>query len=334
MGATTMNYAGDPRNFWREVFTLQGAATPRVIAEVLIFGWIATMIYIVQKLTPDLDISVEVGPHEVAGALLGMLLVLRDNAGYDRWWEARKLWGGIINQGRNLVTAALAYGPADPGWRRLIVCWTAAFAHGARARLRRETNIPDLGPLLGPEQAARARASGNVPTFISLRLAGMLHEARASGQMDDFGFLEAERQRATLIDHLGGCERIRNTPLAAVYSISTRRFIFLFLVTLPFALLHKLKADWLTPLATALVAYLMLTLDHMGVELQEPFSEGSLSHLPLDVYCRNLERDLFVLLEQANSAEPAALPAKSEAYVRNPDGPQMHTEERGSKPHS
>ena len=99
--------------------------------------------------------SIEVGPHEVAGALLGLLLVLRTNAGYERWWEARKLWGGIVNQSRNLAMAALAYGPDDPAWREQIVRWTAAFAHVARASLRGERDVPELVALLGREEAGR-----------------------------------------------------------------------------------------------------------------------------------------------------------------------------------
>jgi putative membrane protein len=291
-------HPSDARNFWREVFALHGAATPRVLPTVLSFGAIATLIYLFQMIT-ETDVSIEVGPHEVAGALLGLLLVVRNNAGYDRWWEARKLWGGITNQARGLVSAALAYGPADAGWRRQIVCWTAAFAHAVRDRLRGQNEVPELQPLLGPEEAARALASRHVPNYIALRLAELLNEGHARG-MDDPAFLQAEGQRATLIDHLGGCERIRNTPLATVYSIATRRFIFLYLVSLPFALLHKLKADWETPLVTVLVAYALLTLDQIGVELQEPFAVTSLSHLPLDDICRNIERDLFALLEQAD----------------------------------
>jgi putative membrane protein len=306
------SHPSDARNFWREVFALYGAATPLVLPSVLIFAAIAAGIYLVQALTPkEFDISIEVAPHEVVGALLCLLLVMRNNAGYDRWWEARKLWGGLINQSRNLAMAGLAYGPADPHWRRQFVGWIAAFLHAVRARLRGQDEIPELVPLLGPEQAARAQAAGHVPNYIALRLAELLHDARSKG-MDAYGFLEAENQRAGLVNHLGGCERIRNTPLASIYSISTRHFIFLYLVSLPFALLHKLKADWLTPLVTGVVAYIILTLDQIGVELQEPFATTSLSHLLLDDYCRNLERDLLALLEQS--------PAGSVQWVGRKEG--------------
>lgn len=298
------------REFWREVFTLQGAATLRVLRNVLIFGWIATMIYLLQLATEP-DISIEIGPHEVGGAILGLLLAFRTNAGYERWWEARRLWGGITNQSRNLVLAALSYGPASPQWRGRIARWTAAFAHAVRARLRGEQEIPELPGLLSPDEIARARAAAHVPNYISARIAHLLREAADRNELSPVGLLAAEQARAGLIDHLGGCERIRNTPLPAVYTITLRRFIFLFLVSLPFALLHKLKADWLTPGVTAVVAYVLLALDHIGVELRRPFSTESLSHLPLDEICGNIQRDLLRLAEEMPAAVSA--PARSDA---------------------
>lgn len=94
------------RDFWREAFAWAGSASPRVLRRVMSFGVLATLVYAMSLLVPDIEIPV--GPHEVAGVVLGLLLVLRTDAGYERWWEARKLWGGIVNQTRNLAIVALA----------------------------------------------------------------------------------------------------------------------------------------------------------------------------------------------------------------------------------
>jgi len=75
-------------------------------------------------------------PYEIAGAALELLLVLRTNAGYDAGWEARRLWGGIINNCRHLVLAALCYGPDNVAWRDRLISLTASFAHVARRSLR------------------------------------------------------------------------------------------------------------------------------------------------------------------------------------------------------
>ncbi len=284
-------------HFLRETITVRGAATLRVLPVVLLLGGIAALVCLAQSYLRT-DLGIPVGPHEVAGACLGVLLALRVNAGYDRWWEARKLWGGIVNQSRNLVLTALAHGPDDRRWRERVVRWTAAFGHAARGHLRGERDLPELVALLGKEQADRVAAAEHMPTFVALEVAGLLREGRASG-LNDFAFLAAERERAGLIDHVGGCERIRNTPLARLYSVTVRRFLFLFFASLPFALLHKFAdqvEDWLVPVVTMLAAYPALSIDQTGLELQQPFSKHNLSHLPLDEICRNLERNLLALL--------------------------------------
>ena len=113
-------------DFWAEVFTWQGSVTPYVILRVLFFGAFATVVYMgSERLAVDTGLGV--APYEIVGAVLALLLVLRTNAGYDRWYEARKLWGGIVNQSRNLAIAGLSYESGDLAWRERFVRWTAAF---------------------------------------------------------------------------------------------------------------------------------------------------------------------------------------------------------------
>jgi putative membrane protein len=289
-------------SFWSEAFRWRGAASYRVMPTAIAFGAFATLIYFL-SVYHSFGLTIEVGPHEIAGALLGVLLVMRTNAGYERWWEARKLWGGIVNQSRNLVLTALAHGPADESWRRQIVRWTAAFPYVARATLRGERSVPELISLLGVDQAECVQATQHMPSYVSLRIEEMLRDACEHHGMDRFAFVQAERERGTLLDHLGGCERIRKTPLATVYSITIRRFILVYLLTLPFALLHKFEAEWLAPLATFLLAYSVLALDQIGIELQRPFSVRSLNHLPLHDICVTIEKNLLALPLGSRSAK-------------------------------
>ncbi len=291
-----------PRNIWAEAFSWQGAAGRRVLPSTLAFGVFATFVYLLYLYYYP-DLTLEIGPHEVAGVLLGLLLVMRTNAGYDRWWEARKLWGGIVNQTRNLALLGLAHGPADERWREQFIRWTAAFAWTAKARLRSETVVPELVPLLREEETARVQAAEHMPLCAALRIDDLLCQAcqRENG-MDRFAFLQAQRERAGLIDHIGGCERIRSTPLASVYSLTISRFILFFLATLPFALLHKFEKEWMVPLVTVLIVHPVLVLDQLGIELQQPFSTRSINHLPLDEICRNIERNLLALLKMSDAS--------------------------------
>ncbi len=123
---------------------------------------------------------------------------------------------------------------------------------------------------------------------------------------DRFSFLQMDKERAMLIDHIGACERIMKTPLALVYSIKIRRFIATFLLTLPFALIHVLDNNLLVPLVIMLVAYPLFSLDQIGVELQNPFDTSNLSHLPLDEISRTIERNVLSLAGAGDLGE--ALP--------------------------
>ncbi|MBL9123340.1 MAG: hypothetical protein JNG90_06880, partial [Planctomycetaceae bacterium] len=248
------------------------------------------------------NIGLEIAPFEVAGAALGLLLVLRTNSGYDRWWEARKLWGGIVNQSRNVVISALSYGPDDPAWRERFVRWAAAFPHVARCSLRGERPAPEVAALLGQDAAAELAASVHMPSCVAMELADQLREACERYEMDRFAFLQVDRERAALIDHIGACERILKTPLPIVYAIKIRRFIALFLLTLPLALLHRMQGEWLVPVITMMVAYPLMSLDQIGIELQNPFAKANLSHLPLGDISETIEKNLLGLLQAKQSA--------------------------------
>lgn len=291
------------RDFWVDVFAIKGSVTPYVIKRVLVFGLVGLAVWLFVIAT-GLEPHVGIAPYEVVGAVITLLLVLRTNSGYDRWYEARKLWGGIVNQTRNLGVMGLTYGPDDPAWRSRFIRWVASFAHASRHSLRGEDDISDIRALVGNEQGNAVARAQHMPLFVSCRLGAMLRSAMEEGQMDRFAFLAAEKERASLIDHIGACERILKTPLARVFSIKIRRFLFLFLATLPIALVDKTGS--LTPLITMLAAYPLVALDQVGIELQNPFSRARLSHLPLTEICAAIQENLFGMLESPDLANSFA----------------------------
>jgi ion channel-forming bestrophin family protein len=296
--------------FWRETFALYGSITPHVMPFVLTFGLAASGICGISWLVEtqfQVRIALAIAPFEFAGAALGLLLIIRTNAGYDRWWEARKIWGGIVNQSRNLAISAMAYGPTNSEWRGKIVRWTAVFPHVARLSLRGEQPSSEITNLVGPEHADQIATADHMPSFVALKLGDFLREACEQLEMDRFAFMQIDRERALLIDHIGACERILKTPLPRAYSINIRRFIVAFLFMLPFSLLHLLDNDWLIPFITMIVAYPILSLDQIGVELENPFSTSNLSHLPLDDISAAIERNLLAALQMKQADMIAAV---------------------------
>ncbi|MDG2220464.1 MAG: bestrophin family ion channel [Rubripirellula sp.] len=321
MDKSTTQSGGEPLDerkplnysFWVGALILKGSATPKVLTDVLKFGLIAFAIVLLSVFVESkfgLELSVPFTVFSAAGAVLGLLLVLRTNAGYDRWWEARKLWGGIVNQSRNLAIEASAYGPPDAEWRNQFIRWTAVFPHVIRSSLRDERRLPEVQRLVGAANAKRIAQSAHMPTFVASVLAQMLREGRVNG-MSRYAFLQAEQQRSMIVDHLGGCERIRNTPLARASAIQVRQFILVFLVSLPFAFIGEFGNDkliatisgyaindglLLIPLFIMLLAMPLLSLDRIGMELQNPFDTRRIDHLPLDAICHTIETNLLEIL--------------------------------------
>lgn len=285
----------EEKNFLKTALAWRGSISPRVLPRVAAAALYSTINLLIIVIFPDF--LVPISPFEYSGAVLGLLLVLRVNSGLDRWWEARKIWGSIVNQSRNLATIAYEYtqdkNPSDKEFLK----WVAAWPHVMRETLRRETALKEAERLLGMEEAEKIRNSQHMPTYIGQRIARMLMQMRSRG-LDDFAFQRAERERAMLIDAIGACERILNTPIPLVLAIKTRRFILLFLLLLPLALIER--TGWLTPLVVALASYPLFSLDEIGAELQNPFSPRNLSHLPLSPICANIEANVLAIGNNAN----------------------------------
>ena len=291
--------ATERRDFWGEVLSISGSVTPYVLRRVAIFGMFGAIVWIAASFM-EIGEGMGVAPHGFIGAVMALLLVLRTNSGYDRWYEGRKLWGGIVNQSRNLCAIGTAYGPNDRDWRDLFLRWTAAFPHLARHSLRGERDLSDMKHLLPAAEIEQLEKAVHMPLHGSVRLAQLLSSARDRELIDGFAFLRADDQRGQLIDHIGACERIMKTPLAKVMSIKVRRFLFMYLLVLPVAIVDQAGA--LTPLLTMLVAYPLLSLDQIGIELENPFSKERLSHLPLDRICQDIEGNVMAFSDRAAEA--------------------------------
>jgi putative membrane protein len=288
------------RDFWREVTTLTGSVTPYVMKRVCVFGLYGGLVWWVANFT-HVHTGLGVAPYEIIGVILTLVLVLRTNSGYDRWYEGRKLWGGIVNQSRNLGVIGSAYGPEDSGWRQSFLRWTAVFPHLCRHSLRGERDLSDIEDLMTAEEIEQLERADHMPLFGSFQIAKLLRNARQSELMDGYAFLRADDQRSQLIDHIGACERILATPLAKVVSIKIRHFIFLYLALLPLAIVDK--SGMLTPFLTMLIAFPLLALDQIGIELENPFSVLRLSHLPLTQIGDNIQRNVMALEQACDGME-------------------------------
>lgn len=298
--------------FWRDALAWRGSITPLLLPRIALFGAYAVAVVFAHGILDWTGVDpVHLG---YTGGLLAVLLVFRTNASYDRWWEARRLWGGIVNQSRNATIKALELGPRDAAWDREFVLTVACFCHAARQGLRGQRDPAVFERILGDaDEAARIVSARHMPTAIVRRAARLVQTARRRDTLDGFVLMSLDRELALLIDHVGACERILRTPMPRVHAIKLRRFIFLYLLGLPLALAGA--STWVAPVATMLVAYPLLAIDQIGYELENPFDELRQSHLPLDVICQTIEQDLLAALAAREPASSSPAPAPSSVEI-------------------
>jgi ion channel-forming bestrophin family protein len=279
--------------FLKNALAIQGSVTPRVMKKVIIFTIYACCISVLSHHYPM--IALPIGPFEYGGLVMGLILVFRVNAGYDRWWEARKLWGNIVNHSRNLAIIILNYtNNKDTIWQLKITHYISALPYLIKSHLRGTNHLEAIKHLLDDGAYEQLSKASNPPNLLSSMIAHELHIARTHHGLDPFAFSRAEEQRGHITDSQGGCERILKTPMPFVMAVKSRRFILSFLGILPFALVNT--SLYITPLIAGIVAYALFSLDQIGVELQNPFSEHHLSHLPLYAICKTIEQDTTEML--------------------------------------
>lgn len=264
------------------LFTLRGSIVPRVAPKLAGIVAVSCAVVWAESRWPALfPVSAGVTPFTVVGLALSIFLSFRNNACYERWWEARKHWGNMIGEVRNLARALPALLPereAALQLRRL-----SAFAHGLHARLRDLDEAAAVDRTSPGSDLSGPNPTDSVLAAITRDLAALTRAGRLSDIQ--FGLLEAR------IEALSGvhtaCERLANTPLPFAYTLLVYRTAWLYCLLLPVGLTGAL--GWATPIVVALVAYTFFGLDALGDELEEPFGTEP-NDLPLDAMVRAVDR--------------------------------------------
>lgn len=276
------------RSWLRLLFSVRGSLSRGVLLRVVAFGAIAGVVVLLDQL--GVRVHLPAGVHETSAAVIALILAFRTNTAYNRFWEGRSLWGAIVNASRNLAQVADCHVVEGTDEPRAFTTWIVVFAWVTRRRLRAETSWPEVARLISPAELEALQASGHPSLFAARRLSGTIARWIRDGALDPQMGAHAERLVSSLVDSLGGCEKIAKTPTPLGHVLLMERFIALYLATLPFMLVTRIET--LTPFATMLIAYPILLLDALGAALDDPFGHDP-SHLPLTRICVTIEKDLL-----------------------------------------
>jgi putative membrane protein len=217
--------------------------------------------------------------HSLLGIVLGLFLVFRTNSAYDRWWEGRKLWGLMVNNTRNFSFKINSFLPKDDLENRSFFAkMIYNFAYSTRESLRKGVDLTQL-EAVGPDFQKHFAGIKHIPNKISSmmyeRITMLYAEKRITG--DQLFIVDKELKEFS--DILGGCERIRNTPIPYSYSMYIKKFIFIFIITLPIGFVTL--TEYMTVLIVVLISFVILSVELIAEEIEDPFGRD-INDLPTD----------------------------------------------------
>ncbi|HTD54004.1 MAG TPA: bestrophin family ion channel [Silvibacterium sp.] len=258
-------------------------------------------------------VGVSAVPLAAFGTVIGIIVGFRNGSAYGRWWEARTLWGAIVNRSRTFARQVLTTMspelPATPAEQtaiaaaqRDLVIHQIAYVHALRQQLRGLDPVPVVAPLVPEEDPEEMARDKNVALRIQTRMSAMLVDARRRGWLDELQWQAADNSLSALMDAQGGAERIKNTPMPKQFDFFPRLFVQTYCLFLPFGMVESL--GWFTPLGSTLVGFMFLALERIGRDLEDPF-ENRIHDVSMTAIATTIEINLRQLLGEAELPAPA-----------------------------
>lgn len=257
------------------------------------------------------QLAVPILPVGILGTALAILLGFRNNSAYDRWWEARRLWGAFVNDSRSVTRQVLTFLTLKhhkegtetelKALQKELVYRQIAFIYATAHHLRKQNPFESLKLFLAAEEIAGLQNQQNIPNAILQKQARRLQEINETGYIEDFRHMQIDTRLSTLCDTLGGCERIKNTVFPRQYSYYTSVFVWVFLLLLPFSMVNEL--GYLTIPATFIIAFIFFVLARVGNNIENPF-ENTINDVPVTALSRTIEINLRQQLGETNLPEP------------------------------
>ena len=252
-------------------------------------------------------------PLALFGSSIGLIVAFRNNSSYGRWWEARTIWGGIVNNSRawarQVLTAIAPQKESEKEEVRAMQCRMVhlqiAWVHALRQQLRGMPPLDELHGLLPEDDLVALKEQKNVAFTLQLWQSDLARKALEKDWIDSLQWSSLDGTLSDLIDLQGGSERIKNTPMPKQYDYYPQLFVKMYCLLLPLGLVQSM--GWFTPLGSTLVGFIFIALDKIGRDLENPF-DNTIFDIPLSAMSRTIEINLRQALgERSLPAAPEAV---------------------------
>lgn len=231
--------------------------------------------------------------HSLLGIVLGLFLVFRTNTAYDRWWEGRRLWGALVNSTRNFALKLNAYiskeNHDDRAW---FACMIPNFIYATKEHLRKGVQFTELE---APDEnfIEDLKKIKHRPNKIVAMMYERVNRLYKEGAFTGDHLINLDKELKDFIDFMGSCERIRNTPIPYSYTMYIKKFIFIYIITLPFGFISTF--GYFTIATVILVSFVLLSVELIAEEIEDPFGRD-INDLPTDELAGRIRENVKEIL--------------------------------------
>lgn len=286
--------------WFKIALSFRGSVIPSVLPRALFCGlfgfWISLLHYW------GLSVSLPILGSLIPNIVLGLLLVFRTNTAYERFWEGRKLWGNLVNNSRNLArqiwVSVEEKEPSDRAEKIAVLRLLAAFAVATKLHLRSEPVNLELKELLSSSRYEKLKNMNNPPLEVAFWIGDYLQQQYEQNHLHIYQLTAMQQLLNTMVDVLGGCERILRTPIPLAYAIHLKQLLLLYCFSLPFQMVKDF--GWFTGAIVAIISFTLLGIEEIGIEIENPFGRDP-NDLPLDAICATMQRNIEDLISLAPS---------------------------------
>lgn len=228
--------------------------------------------------------------YSLVGFVLSLLLVFRTNTAYDRWWEGRKKWGELVNNSRNLALK-ISVLTIDDQTKNYFSRMISNYAIAMKEHLREGVITEELD--LTPDEIKEIESYEHKPNYIISMLYKKLDELKTNGQLSEENYIVIDVNLKSFSDIIGACERIKNTPIPYSYSMFFKKFIFIYVTTLPLAFVYSF--GYYSSLVSIFVFYVLVSMEILAEEIEDPFGKDD-NDLPTDSLSQKIKSNVQEIL--------------------------------------
>jgi len=278
-----INY--NPKNWLNFIFSFHKSDTVRMMWKELVYISALSILIAYVEITffPEAYFLKNLtAVYSLLGFVISLLLVFRTNTAYDRWWEGRKAWGALVNDSRSLsskLSALHLTAEEKISFTRLI----PLFVYATKQHLRNQDLKEEASAQLDLNDV---ELSGHQPLRIVQMLRAEVEQLYQKGTVQHMQWFAINNDLDALIDSLGICERIKNTPIPFSYSLFIKKFIFIYVITMPLAFVPLF--GYLSVFISTFVFYALVSMELLAEEIEDPFGIDE-NDLPTDQLCLTIQ---------------------------------------------